>query len=71
MIIIDTPGYGDTKGIAKDLQLDLKLESFFTDYSYKTLNGVFFVQKASFNRVDEQSIYIFNKIQEIWGCDIP
>ncbi|XP_020786729.2 uncharacterized protein LOC110165881 [Boleophthalmus pectinirostris] len=74
LTIIDTPGYGDTRGIEYDEITTMKLLELFSAPDevdgVKALNAVGLVVKASENRLDERMGYVFNSITSIFGKDM-
>lgn len=61
LLLIDTPGYGDTQGIKRDLQTDAMISSLLlNDISF--IDMVCFVAKASTVRFTETQQYVYRKI---------
>jgi hypothetical protein len=50
LIIVDSPGFGDTKGINVDFEIIGKIKSFFEN-KIETINAVCFVAKSTENRL--------------------
>jgi GTP-binding protein EngB required for normal cell division len=69
VVIIDTPGYGDTRGIEKDHQIDQMLHNLFTKEVEK-IHLVCFVTKSSSARLTATQNYVFNKVLTMFGKDI-
>uniref|UniRef100_A0A3B1JV11 AAA+ ATPase domain-containing protein n=1 Tax=Astyanax mexicanus TaxID=7994 RepID=A0A3B1JV11_ASTMX len=68
--IIDTPGYGDTRGIEKDVEILLNLCNLFLhETGVKSLDAVCLVLTASQNRISERQCYIFNGALSLFGKD--
>ncbi|KAK7886542.1 hypothetical protein WMY93_026163 [Mugilogobius chulae] len=68
LTIIDTPGYGDTRGLEYDNIVTDKLKSLFcVQNGIDTINVVGLVMKASENRLDERLAYIFNSVTSLFG----
>ncbi|KAK7907214.1 hypothetical protein WMY93_015826 [Mugilogobius chulae] len=68
LTIIDTPGYGDTRGIKYDDINSKKLQELFGVLSGRTeIDAVGFVMKATENRLDERMSYIFNSVTSLFG----
>ena len=67
--IIDTPGFGDTKGIQVDEEITNKISDFFL---FKTgeINAICLVLKSSDNRLAACQKYIFNCIFDLFGDDM-
>ncbi|KAJ0057738.1 hypothetical protein NL108_014732, partial [Boleophthalmus pectinirostris] len=74
LTIIDTPGYGDTRGVEYDEITTMKLLELFSAPDevdgVKTLDAVGLVVKASENRLDDRMGYVFNSITSIFGKDM-
>ncbi|KAI4901332.1 hypothetical protein NFI96_003927 [Prochilodus magdalenae] len=71
LTIIDTPGYGDTRGIEKDMDIARNLhELFLNGTGVKDLDAVCLVLKASQNRVSDRQRYIFEAVLSLFGKDI-
>ncbi|KAK7907213.1 hypothetical protein WMY93_015825 [Mugilogobius chulae] len=71
LTVIDTPGYGDTRGIHYDDIVTKKLEDLFCIPNGVTdIDAVGLVMKASENRLDERMCYIFNSVTSLFGKDM-
>uniref|UniRef100_A0A3B1ITS1 AIG1-type G domain-containing protein n=1 Tax=Astyanax mexicanus TaxID=7994 RepID=A0A3B1ITS1_ASTMX len=69
--IIDTPGYGDTRGIDKDMEIPQNLHKLFLhETGVKDLDAVCLVLKASQNRISDAQRYIFEGVLSLFGKDI-
>ena len=71
--IVDTPGFGDTSGIARDKLLIQQLKNFFLRSGKEgidRLDAVGFVQAASTARLDATHRYIFDSVLQVFGKDI-
>ncbi|XP_067233777.1 uncharacterized protein [Chanodichthys erythropterus] len=71
LTIIDTPGYGDTRGIDLDKQIAMSL--FCLSKSAEGIHevdAVCLVIMAQQNRLSDRQIYIFNAVQSLFGRDI-
>ncbi|KAK9952915.1 hypothetical protein ABG768_016943 [Culter alburnus] len=71
LTVIDTPGYGDTRGIENDKEIAKSLLSLSkcNDWVHK-IDAVCLVVKASQNRLSDRQIYIFDAVQSLFGKDI-
>ena len=67
--IIDTPGYGDTKGITRDKQITAQIKTLFKE-KISCLNCVCFVTKSSNNRLTASHKYILSSILDLFGEDV-
>lgn len=72
LTIIDTPGYGDTRGVEQDHTITTQIKEFFNskDLGVDHINGIAFVVKASDVRLTAIQKYIFQSILNIFGSDI-
>ena len=72
LTIVDTPGYGDTRGIEQDKLITAQIKEFFSskDFGVDHINGVAFVVKASDVRLTPTQQYIFREVLNIFGCNI-
>ncbi|KAK7933667.1 hypothetical protein WMY93_004563 [Mugilogobius chulae] len=71
LTVIDTPGYGDTRGIHYDDIVTKKLQDLFClPNGVKVIDAVGLVIKASENRLDERMCYIFNSVTSLFGKDM-
>ena len=69
IIIVDTPGFGDTSGIETDMNTVAKIKDCFTN-KISTINAVCFVTKASTNRLTSSQKYVFDSVLNLFGNDI-
>ncbi|KAM8742966.1 uncharacterized protein AB9X84_017445 [Acanthopagrus schlegelii] len=68
LTIIDTPGYGDTRGIERDAAVSQRLLDWFrSDDGVHEINAVGLVLKATENRLDERLMYIFDSVVSLFG----
>ncbi|XP_062291129.1 uncharacterized protein LOC133995671 [Scomber scombrus] len=71
LTIIDTPGYGDTRGIEHDDVTTQKLHDLFrSDDGVHELNAVGLVLKATENRLSDRLKYIFDSVVSLFGKDM-
>ncbi|XP_046707939.1 uncharacterized protein LOC124387574 [Silurus meridionalis] len=71
LTIIDTPGYGDTRGTDQDKQIAENLYKLFrSDSGVKEIDAVCLVVKASENRLTDRQQYIFDAVLSLFGKDI-
>ncbi|XP_045068108.1 uncharacterized protein LOC123482944 [Coregonus clupeaformis] len=71
LTIIDTPGYGDTRGIQEDKLIAEKLlELFRSTDGIHEFDAVCLVVKASENRLSERQKYIFDAVLSLFGKDM-
>ncbi|XP_039505296.1 uncharacterized protein LOC120461205 [Pimephales promelas] len=71
LTIIDTPGYGDTRGLEKDLEVAENLSMLFqSNDGVHVVDAVCFVTQASKNRLSDRQHYIISSILSLFGKDI-
>ncbi|XP_016112848.1 uncharacterized protein [Sinocyclocheilus grahami] len=71
LTIIDTPGYGDTRGLDKDLEVAENLATLFqSNDGVREVDAVCFVIEASKNRLSDRQHYIISSILSLFGRDI-
>ncbi len=71
LTIIDTPGYGDTRGLDKDLEVAENLAALFkSNDGVREIDAVCFVTQASKNRLSDRQHYIISSILSLFGKDI-
>ncbi|KAM8742965.1 uncharacterized protein AB9X84_017444 [Acanthopagrus schlegelii] len=68
LTIIDTPGYGDIRGIERDAAVSERLLDWFrSDDGVHEINAVGLVLKATENRLDDRMMYIFDSVVSLFG----
>ncbi|XP_036973593.1 uncharacterized protein LOC119030265 [Acanthopagrus latus] len=68
LTIIDTPGYGDTRGIEHDAKVSERLLDWFrSEDGVHEINAVGLVLKATENRLDDRLMYIFDSVVSLFG----
>ncbi|XP_048107932.1 uncharacterized protein LOC125300238 [Alosa alosa] len=71
LTIIDTPGFGDTKGTGTDDIISQRLYDWFrSEDGVKEIDAVALVLKASENRVSDRLMYIFDSVMSLFGNDM-
>ncbi|XP_048376331.2 uncharacterized protein LOC125446648 [Stegostoma tigrinum] len=71
LTIIDTPGFGDTRGISRDKLLTEQIQEFFTSPDgVDQIDAVCFVAQGSMARLTHTQKYVFDSILSIFGKDI-
>ena len=73
LTIIDTPGFGDTRGMKQDKQTLGKIHGFFSiggQHGIDHFNGVGVVLQSSASRLTETQKYIFNSILSVFAKDV-
>ncbi|XP_028988195.1 uncharacterized protein si:ch73-170d6.2 [Betta splendens] len=71
LTIIDTPGFGDTRGIDRDRMIVEQLRSLFSaEHGVSEIDAVCFVAQASLARLTPSQKYVFDSVLSIFGKDI-
>ncbi|XP_018096735.2 uncharacterized protein XB22169600.L [Xenopus laevis] len=71
LTLIDTPGFGDTRGIDQDKKITAAIDRFFSsDNGIDQIDAVCFVVQSSLARLTHTQKYIFNAVFSIFGKDI-
>ncbi|XP_071346400.1 uncharacterized protein [Trachinotus anak] len=71
LTIIDTPGFGDTRGIKQDKEITEKIREFFSvKGGIDSIDAVCFVVQSASARLTHTQKYIFDSILSIFGKDI-
>ncbi|GAB1223191.1 hypothetical protein ENUP19_0136G0028 [Entamoeba nuttalli] len=67
--IIDTPGFGDTRGIAWDKEITKQIKKAF-ETKVLDLNAICFVASSSHVRLTASQKYVFGNIIDLFGKDV-
>ncbi|XP_067249250.1 uncharacterized protein [Chanodichthys erythropterus] len=71
LTIVDTPGFGDTRGISHDQKITKMIQEFFSARGgIDRIDAMCFVVQASLARLTPTQKYIFDSILSIFGKDI-
>ena len=73
LIIIDTPGFGDTDGVDRDKEIAAQIKEFFSmppPDGIEHIDAIGFVTQSSLARLTPSQKYIFRSILAIFGKDI-
>ncbi|CAM5095097.1 unnamed protein product [Eretmochelys imbricata] len=71
LTIIDTPGFGDTRGIDQDKEITRQIREFFsTPGAIDHIDAVCVVVQASLARLTRAQRYVFDSVLSIFGKDI-
>ena len=73
LTIIDTPGFGDTKGIKRDKKITEQIRNFFSilePFGIDYIDAVCIVVPAALPRLTPTQKYIFDSILALFGKDI-
>jgi septin family protein len=67
--IIDTPGFGDSRGMKSDEKIIEIIRDLFKNW-IDSVNGIYFLASASSARLTSTQKYIFSSIVSLFGNDI-
>ncbi|RXN37865.1 hypothetical protein ROHU_001651 [Labeo rohita] len=71
LTIVDTPGFGDTRGISHDQKITKQIQEFFSARGrIDCIDAVCFVVQGSLARITHTQKYVFDSILSIFGKDI-
>ncbi|XP_051536025.1 uncharacterized protein LOC127430331 [Myxocyprinus asiaticus] len=71
LTVIDTPGYGDTRGLENDLEVAENLSTLFqSEDGVHEIDAICFVIQASKNRFSDRQHYIISSILSLFSKDI-
>ena len=69
VILIDSQGYGDTRGKQYDEKIDKAFQYIFS-HIIEHINAVGFIVKSNTNRIDISTKYIFSSVTNLFSQDI-
>ncbi|XP_016115641.1 uncharacterized protein [Sinocyclocheilus grahami] len=71
LTIIDTPGYGDTRGVDLDKEIAMSLLNLSeSTEGIHEIHAVCLVINATHNRLSDRQQYIFDAVQSLFGRDV-
>ncbi|XP_030218539.1 uncharacterized protein LOC115548207 [Gadus morhua] len=71
LTIVDTPGFGDTRGVERDRLIMSQLENLFSAKSgISEIDAICFVAQASLARLTTTQQYVFDSVLRIFGKDV-
>ncbi|XP_026004967.1 uncharacterized protein LOC113010211 [Astatotilapia calliptera] len=71
LTIIDTPGFGGTRGIERDREITEQLRNLFTSsHGVSEIDAVCFVAQAALARLTATQKYVFDSVLSIFGKDV-
>ena len=73
LIIVDTPGFGDTRGLQRDKQITNQIKDFFSlrgDAGIDQIHGIGFVTQSALARLTHTQKYVFDSVLSVFGKDI-
>ena len=69
IMIINTPGFGGTRGIELDIAITNQIENFIID-SLSEINAICFICQSHNTRLTKSQKYIFNTIYNLFGDNV-
>ncbi|XP_059915986.1 uncharacterized protein LOC132463692 [Gadus macrocephalus] len=71
LTLVDTPGFGDTKGIVRDGAITEQIRTLFTsDKGVREIDAICFVTQASQARLTHTQKYVIDSVLSIFGKDV-
>ncbi|XP_074496265.1 uncharacterized protein LOC141770540 [Sebastes fasciatus] len=71
LTVVDTPGFGDTRGIGRDREITEQIRRLFTSANgVSEIDAVCFVTQASLARLTATQRYVFDSVLSIFGKDV-
>ncbi|XP_047445755.1 uncharacterized protein LOC125010891 [Mugil cephalus] len=71
LTIVDTPGFGDTRGITRDREITEQIRNLFSSgHGVTEIDAVCVVAQASLARLTPTQKYIFDSVLSIFGKDV-
>ncbi|XP_053374219.1 uncharacterized protein LOC123543430 [Mercenaria mercenaria] len=73
LTIVDTPGFGDTRGIGYDKKIVYQIKHLFSEQGPRgilSLDAICFLNKAPDARLTTQQKYVFQQILSMFGKDV-
>ncbi|XP_071369606.1 uncharacterized protein [Centroberyx affinis] len=71
LTIVDTPGFGDTRGIERDRAITEQIRRLFTSAKgVSEIDAVCFVTQAALPRLTPTQKYVFDSVLSIFGKDV-
>ncbi|XP_039905255.1 uncharacterized protein LOC120744769 isoform X5 [Simochromis diagramma] len=71
LTIVDTPGFGDTRGIERDREITEQLRNLFSSsHGVSEIDAVCFVAQAALARLTPTQRYVFDSVLSIFGKDV-
>uniref|UniRef100_A0A667ZJD1 Fibronectin type-III domain-containing protein n=1 Tax=Myripristis murdjan TaxID=586833 RepID=A0A667ZJD1_9TELE len=71
LTIVDTPGFGDTRGIERDRAITEQIRSLFSSAEgVSEIDAVYFVTQASLPQLTPTQKYVFDSVLSIFGKDV-
>ncbi|XP_028987093.1 uncharacterized protein LOC114844147 [Betta splendens] len=69
--VVDTPGFGDTRGVGRDKEITEQIRRLFSSADgVSEIDAVCFVTQASLARLTATQRYVFDSVLSIFGKDV-
>ena len=68
--LIDTPGFGDTRGIDRDKITIDAIRKLFEKETFQYINAICFVVQSGINKLSKSQAYVFNQVLCLFGEDL-
>ncbi|XP_072298909.1 uncharacterized protein [Eucyclogobius newberryi] len=71
LTLVDTPGFGDTRGIQRDEEITEQIRKLFSSSKgISHIDAICFVAQASLARLTHTQKYVFDSVTSIFGKDV-
>ena len=72
LVLIDTPGFADSSGIARDAGTIQTISKFFNDQTIniREISNICLIIQASTAKLTEEQVYVFSAVLDIFGNDV-
>lgn len=71
LTIIDTPGFGDTRGIKRDNEITEQIRNLFSNnFGVNDIHAICFVAQSALARLSATQRYVFDSVLSIFGNDV-
>ncbi|XP_069367467.1 uncharacterized protein [Paralichthys olivaceus] len=71
LTVVDTPGFGDMRGVSRDMMIVEQLKNLFSaDFGVREIDAVCVVVQASSVRLTPTQRYVFDSVLSIFGKDV-
>lgn len=71
LTIIDTPGFGDTRGITRDKEITEQIRNLFSNnFGVSDIHAICFVAQSALARLSATQQYVFDSVLSIFGNDV-
>ncbi|XP_053294096.1 uncharacterized protein LOC128454662 [Pleuronectes platessa] len=71
LTVVDTPGFGDTRGVGRDKEITEQIRKLFISvHGVSEIDAVCFVTQASLARLTATQRYVFDSVLSLFGKDV-